>query len=141
MTRGKIDLTGHSYHREPSRPPTRRQRRVAPIKCPDREYRQIWRLVDGAVRDALETHPEYLTAQGHHNARGSIVKRVAGAIYGHAAQAARGRSVAAAAASERKQGAQDRRQGFGIGDWCKAVAERVRRLSVGRRTLGGADGP
>ena len=55
-------------------------------------YRQLWRVVDGAVFDALYTHPDYLTEKGRRSARTSINKRVVGAIMGFAEQSARGRS-------------------------------------------------
>lgn len=47
-------------------------------------YRQIWRLIDGAVRDALIHHPGYV-AKGisARTVRRSIVKRAAGAITGY----------------------------------------------------------
>lgn len=52
-----------------------------------RAYRQLWRVVDGAVFDALYTHPEYLTAAGKKWAQQSIVKRVTGEVLGYAEQA------------------------------------------------------
>lgn len=64
----------------------------------DSRYRQIWRVVDGAVADALKMHPDYLTSKGSWAARESIVKRVTGAITGYEAQASRGRSVEETAA-------------------------------------------
>lgn len=47
-------------------------------------YRQIWRLIDGAVRDAFSHHPGYV-AKGisPRTVRRSIVKRAAGAITGY----------------------------------------------------------
>lgn len=57
------------------------------IKPPKKEafsqYHALWRIVDGAVRDAFLRHPEYLTDAGHRSAQLSIVKRVAGALEGH----------------------------------------------------------
>ncbi|MGF3025592.1 hypothetical protein ACQVP2_22540 [Methylobacterium aquaticum] len=62
-------------------------------------YRQIWRMVDGAVRQALDAHPEYLAPEARvRTVCNSIVKRVTGAIHGHAAQAARVRSEASSPA-------------------------------------------
>ena len=60
-------------------------------KCPKdaRAYRQLWRVVDGAVADAFHHHPDYLTKSGHRSAQNSITKRVTGAVIGFAAQAAR----------------------------------------------------
>lgn len=61
-----------------------------------RAYRQLWRIVDGAVFDALYTHQDYLTDKGRRNARESINKRVVGAVLGYALEA-QGRSVLGAA--------------------------------------------
>lgn len=58
-------------------------------------YVQLWKIIDGAVFDALKMHPEYLTDRGHRNARLSIVKRVTGAVLGYATEVsplAKGRS-------------------------------------------------
>lgn len=52
---------------------------------------QLRRVVDGAVRDALNMHPEYLTERGRAKALNGIAKRVTGALKGFAAQAAEGR--------------------------------------------------
>lgn len=57
-----------------------------------RAYRQLWRVVDGAVFDALYTHQDYLTPKGQQCARSSINKRVVGSVLGFAEQSARGRS-------------------------------------------------
>lgn len=47
----------------------------------DEKYHQLWRLVDGAVVDALNRHPEYVGAGIHTTAiRVSITKRVVGAL-------------------------------------------------------------
>lgn len=53
------------------------------------EYRQVWRLIDGAVADAFACHPDYLTSKGAQSARTSITKRVTGAVHGYAARAAK----------------------------------------------------
>jgi len=70
-----------------------------------RAYRQLWRVVDGAVRDALESHPDYLTRKGQASARMSITKRVTGAIMGYVEQSTRGRSGIAVPAAETGHGA------------------------------------
>jgi hypothetical protein len=56
--------------------------------------RQIWRVVDGAVRDAFDHHPDYLTTKGSRAAcaRRSINKRVTGAILSYLEQSKQGRS-------------------------------------------------
>lgn len=58
----------------------------------NQQYRQLWRVVDGAVMDAFRMHPDYLTSAGLRSAQKSVVKRVVGAVLGYAAQAAEGRS-------------------------------------------------
>lgn len=75
---------------------SRRQPKMLDDKS--RAYRQLWRVVDGAVFDALYTHPDYLTKKGKQSARTSINKRVVGAVLGFAEQSAKGRSGAIPAA-------------------------------------------
>lgn len=89
--RGKIDLSWHKlaglYHAPAAK--TVRYR----IRKPHGEaHRQIWRLVDGAVRDAFANHPDYLTPLGQGRAVEAVTKRVAGSLFGYATQVARGRS-------------------------------------------------
>ncbi|MCW1920847.1 hypothetical protein NX862_18975 [Rhodobacter sp. KR11] len=48
------------------------------------DHQKLWALVEGAVADALRTHPDYLTARGAQLAAGSITKRVVGQLVGHA---------------------------------------------------------
>lgn len=73
----------------------KKPKRLKPQKMPNMEYRAIWRVVDGAVRNALDMHPDYLTNKGSHRAtaRMSIVKRVTGAILGFQTERKRGPSV------------------------------------------------
>lgn len=61
-------------------------------------YRQMWRIVDGAVTDALTHHPDYLTAKGTRAARISVVKRVTGAVLSFAEASAKGRPRSSRAA-------------------------------------------
>lgn len=64
-------------------------KRLEPEKAPDPTYRQIWRVVDGAVRSALAAHPEYLASGARpRTVRNSIVKRVVGALHGYAEESA-----------------------------------------------------
>jgi len=62
----------------------KKTRRLKPPKMPSKEYRAYWRVIDGAVRNALDMHPDYLTNKGSSRscARMSIVKRVVGAVIG-----------------------------------------------------------
>lgn len=94
MTRGKLDLGTHKLAGL-YRPQAQRNRwRPRREKCPDEQYRLLWSLVSGAVRDTFANHPEYLTPAGERAAERSICKRVTGTLHGFAAQVARGRSVA-----------------------------------------------
>lgn len=61
----------------------------------NKAYGQLWPIVDGAVADALKSHPDYLTPKGERSARTSIVKRVTGTVIGFAEQSAKGRGNAA----------------------------------------------
>ncbi len=72
---------------------------LKPEKSPTYAYVQLWRVVDGAVRDCFAHHPEYIpVGVRERTLRNSIVKRVVGASLGYAVQTARGRSVAKTAA-------------------------------------------
>lgn len=113
MARGKIDLAKHPLAGKGGGQ-TKRLKKMKPAK-PDADYRRTWRIVEGAVRDAIAAHPEYLTQIGARNARSSITKRVTGAIQGHAEQSARGRSGEQPAPS--KEIARTTEGGF----WCSAV--------------------
>ena len=57
---------------------------MKPAKMPPErdtaEYRRMWRIVDGAVRDAFSMHPGYLATKSERAARTSVVKRVVGAV-------------------------------------------------------------
>lgn len=57
----------------------------------DYAHRQLTRVVSGAVDDAFNNHPDYLTPRGKRSAKGSIVKRVTGTVLSFAVQAAKGR--------------------------------------------------
>lgn len=69
-------------------------------------YRQLWRLVDGAVLDCFTNHPDYLTERGknYDTARRSLTKRVVGAVLGYASQKAQGRSEQPSRASAADRG-------------------------------------
>jgi len=69
-------------------------KRIAPQKRPSVGYSRLWRVVDGAVRDALTNHPDYLSEKGarFNVCRQSIVKRVTGAVMSFAGETAKGRT-------------------------------------------------
>lgn len=56
--------------------------------------RKMWRVVDGAIRDAFRHHPDYLTTKGSKGsaARRSVAKRVTGAVLSYLEQSKWGRS-------------------------------------------------
>jgi hypothetical protein len=57
---------------------------------PSPSYRRVWRIVDGAVQQALDAHPEYIAKDANIRAvRISINKRVAGAVAAALAAGAR----------------------------------------------------
>jgi hypothetical protein len=65
-----------------------------------RAYRSLWRLVEGAIADTINQHPDYFAEGRARAARLSIAKRVTGAILGFAEQSARGRSGVHAPAAD-----------------------------------------
>jgi hypothetical protein len=70
----------------PKKPVVRgkRRRRIVPPKG-DQSYRQIWRIVDGALVKTFMAHPEYLPDRiSARVIRNSIVKRVTGDVVGWA---------------------------------------------------------
>lgn len=68
----------------------KKKRRLKPLK-PGKEYRAVWRIVDGAVKKALDAHPDYLSNKGmrYRTARMSITKRVVGAIVSYLSRKAK----------------------------------------------------
>ena len=44
------------------------------------EYRKLWSIVDGAVTDAIKSHPDYITEKGYESMVNSITKRVVGQV-------------------------------------------------------------
>jgi hypothetical protein len=53
-------------------------------------HQQLWRVVNGAVLDAFNTHPEFLTRPGKKYAAISVTKRVTGTVLSFAVAAAKG---------------------------------------------------
>lgn len=53
-------------------------------------HQQLARVVDGAIRDTFNCHPDYLTKKGKVSARRSLNKRITGTVLGFAVQAAKG---------------------------------------------------
>lgn len=103
------------------------------------DHRLLHRIVEGAVRDALSTHPEYLTSAGQAWAVQSITKRVTGQLVGyHKGTQAGGRHAASCAGardtprgSQRgAAGAAPRNPGKG---WWARLWSRIRRAAHVRR--------
>lgn len=62
----------------------RRSRPHGPALMKHADHLRLWRMVEGAVVDALKSHPDYLTDKGRATAVESITKRVVGTLVGHA---------------------------------------------------------
>lgn len=60
----------------------RRPHRNSPARIKRRDHQRIWRMVEGAVVDAFQQHPDYLTVKGQAAAVESVTKRVVGVIVG-----------------------------------------------------------
>lgn len=52
-----------------------------------KKYQDMWRLIDGVIRDTFSRHQDYLTVKGQGSARGSLVKRLAPVLNSFIAQA------------------------------------------------------
>jgi hypothetical protein len=78
-----IKAKGPTLKRKLRKPKSWYRRRLKPPKLEQHsDYHRIWRVVDGAVRDTLTKHPEYLATKHVHDAKFSFVKRITGAIIG-----------------------------------------------------------
>lgn len=64
----------------------RRLSRKHPAFARHADHQRLWALVEGAVIDAIRSHPDYLTDRGAQLAAGSVTKRVVGQLVGHAQQ-------------------------------------------------------
>ena len=71
------------YHEDSCRPPrprgVPRYRKRSKGTKPDPDYQRLWKVVDGAVSDTFDAHPEYL-ARPQRDVQNSITKRVTGSI-------------------------------------------------------------
>lgn len=107
-----------------------------------RAYRSLWRVVDGAVADCINKHPEYLTDRGRRAMQSSITKRVTGSVLGFACEAAsfdaKRRSASNEAAAKQEGGAvdtsaSDRVQGSSLLAWVRGRTKRLRALLTFRK--------
>lgn len=71
-----------------------RPRRRKGVRADDTAvYKQFWRIIDGAVVDAINNHPRYLRDPALlRYLRVSVTKRAVGSLMSYAAVATRGRS-------------------------------------------------
>lgn len=151
--RGKLDLGNHKMANL-FRPPAERRKwkRARRPKTTDAQYRQIWNLTAGAVRDCFACHPEYLTQAGLQAAELSLVKRVTGTLHGYATQVAQGRSIgvpdAARDLAAKPAGVPTGEPGHwlqafltGVAAWARALIARLRRGvdHVSPKISGGSD--
>jgi hypothetical protein len=67
----------------------RRSSERSPAKIKHAEHLALWALVEGAgaVADAFNCHPDYLTEKGNKSAVESVTKRVVGQIVGKVSEA------------------------------------------------------
>lgn len=56
------------------------RRAQPPREKTDSRYRELWMIVEAAIFDALDRHPDYLTEHGRDKALASIAKRVVGSL-------------------------------------------------------------
>lgn len=67
-----------------------RRKRPSSAAMKHEDHFRLWRMVEGAVTDALRSHPDYLTERGAKHAVESITKRVVGTLVGHAKETQKG---------------------------------------------------
>lgn len=61
-------------------------------KLSDKDYRQIFRIVDGSIVDYIKCHPQYFPKRMRGTIRQGLGKRIVGTMKGYFAQAKQGRS-------------------------------------------------
>lgn len=59
---------------------TQVKRHKPPPEKIDPEYTRLWKVVQGAVIDTFNAHPEYLTDKGKKRIAASLSKRAVGAV-------------------------------------------------------------
>src|SRR5438045_4186557 len=86
--RGKIDLQAHPAARKRVSSGAARKH---PQKKPNAVYAQLWRIVEGGVRDLMHHHPDYFTTRGKAHLQDGLTKRVVGELHGYVTQVAKRR--------------------------------------------------
>jgi len=66
----------------------RAMHKLKPVKD-GAEYRQLWRVIDGAIRDCFKMHPDYITPENIRRVRESLAKRITGAVLANKAEASK----------------------------------------------------
>lgn len=61
-------------------------KKIKPVKAGG-DYRRVWRIVDGAIRDCFTHHPDYIDPKKLRATRESLAKRITGALLAHEAEA------------------------------------------------------
>jgi hypothetical protein len=86
-----------------------------PKELPHSTYHAIWRIIDGAVREVIKSHPEYFNEKRHFEIRRSIVKRATGSITlcsGYSLQRDSGLAESARVGSPHEHQGQDHPESF-----------------------------
>lgn len=68
----------------------RRTGRRTPAYMARQEHAALWRLIEGAVVDAFNSHPDYLTDKGRASVCQSVTKRVVGQLVSRAKETRKG---------------------------------------------------
>lgn len=61
-------------------------------KLSDKDYRQIFRMVDGSIVDYIHCHPKFFPKRMRGTIRQGLSRRITGTLKGYFVQAKRGRS-------------------------------------------------
>lgn len=61
-----------------------------PVYLKHNKNRKLFRIIEGAVVDAMKQHPEYFTDKAGHSCVASITKRVMGAVLSNSDKVPRG---------------------------------------------------
>jgi hypothetical protein len=68
----------------------RRPSANSPARMKRADHARLWRAIEGAVVDAVKSHPEYYTDAARKNMVGSITKRAVGAVLSLASETREG---------------------------------------------------
>ena len=68
----------------------RRPSANSPARMKRADHARLWKAIEGAVVDAVKSHPEYYTDAARKNMVGSITKRAGGAVLSLASETREG---------------------------------------------------